>query len=142
MIASAAARGKHADHDIAERCGAGHVQDREGYSAGLEERVQAEVRRLHEQARADAAAARAESQEALERETRLLRDMRDAAAAEGDRVRGELKECRGELDDVTLRYRTLQRKSDAHGTALAAEVKLRAADAERAQVRRRNQLVT
>lgn len=100
--------------------------------------MQTEVQRVHEAARADTAALRAESQAALERETRLLREARDAAHAESERLRADVKDCRGELDDVTLRYRTLQRTADVDGTALAAQVKLRAADAERAQVRPRH----
>ena len=111
-----------------------YVQNDDGTRSTLEKRVEAEVARLQEQARADMAAVRAESKDALHRETRMLRDMRDHAQLEADRVKGELKDCKQELEDVLVKYRALQRKVDVDGTALAAELRLRTADAERAEV--------
>jgi hypothetical protein len=90
-------------------------------------------------ARADLATVREESKAALERETRLMRDLRDQAQLEADRLSAELKDARHDADDAALRYRALQLKSDAAGSSLAAELKIKAADADRAQVRRRTE---
>lgn len=102
--------------------------------ANLERRVDVEIQRVEEQARCDLAAMREESKHALDRETRMLRDMRAHALAEVDRLKGELKDCRQNLEDILQQHRELQRRTDVDSTALAAELRAKAADADRAQV--------
>jgi hypothetical protein len=113
----------------------GKAQNEDHGKAELEQRVEAEVQRIHAHVTADMAALRDESKAALDREKRMLRDMRDHAQLEADRAKGELRDYRAELEVVALRHRALQRKSDVDGAALAAELKLRSADADRAEVR-------
>lgn len=111
------------------------MQSDEGSKASLERRIEIEVQRVQAQARADLAAIREESKSCVDRETRMLRDMRDHAHLEVDRLKGELKDSKLELEDLWMKHRVLQRKMDVDGTALSAEVRLRSADADRAQVR-------
>lgn len=89
---------------------------------------------MREGARADIAALREESRQSLERETRLLRDMRDRSELEAERLAAEVKDCRRDLDAAAARYRALQHKSDASTTSLAAELKIKTVDADRAHV--------
>lgn len=89
---------------------------------------------MREAARADIAALREESRHSLERETRLLRDMRDRSELEAERLAAELKDCRQDLDGAATRYRALQHKLDATSTSLAADLKIKTVDADRAHV--------
>ena len=110
------------------------MQSEDGGKEAVQRRIEEEVHRIREHARVDLAAVRDESKAALDRETHILRDMRDHAQLEADRAKAELKDCKAELEDVLLKYRALQRKADVDGTALAAELKMRTADESRAQV--------
>lgn len=101
----------------------------------LQRRIDDEVARVRETARADIAALREESRQSLERETRLLRDMRDRSELEAGRLAAELKDCRRDLEGAAARYRALQNKSDASTTSLAADLKIKTVDADRAHVR-------
>lgn len=111
--------------------------DSDGGRAALERRIDEEVARVREAARADVATVREEARAALERETRLLRDMRDRAQHDADTAAAEVKVCRQQLDDAAVRCRSLQHKADVQGSALAAELKVMAVDVDRAKVRRR-----
>jgi hypothetical protein len=113
---------------------AGAVQGEDAGSSKLERRIDEEVARVREASRADVAALREEARTALERETRLLRDMRDSSALEAERLQAELKDCRRQLDEAAAHYRALQHKSDVHGSSLAAELKIMSVGADRAQV--------
>eukprot|EP00892_Ulva_mutabilis_P012222 jgi/Ulvmu1/9372/UM050_0124.1 len=102
--------------------------------AALERRIDEEVARVREAACADVATVRDESRAALERETRLLRDMRDRAQHDADLAAAEVKECRQALDDAAVRMRSTQHKADVQHSALAAEVKIMGADMDRAKM--------
>jgi hypothetical protein len=110
------------------------MQSDEGTNASLERRIEMEVQRVQAQARADLDAIREEYKIGMDRETRMLRDMRDHAHLEVDRLKGELKDSKLELEGLWMKHHVLQRKMDVNGTMLAAEVRLRSADADRAQV--------
>lgn len=114
-----------------------HAQGDGDNRAALERRIDEEVARVREAARADLATVREEARAALERETRLLRDMRDRAQHDADTAAEEVKACRQQLDDAAVRFRSLQHKADVQGGALAAELKIMAVDVDRAKVRQR-----
>lgn len=101
----------------------------------LERRIDEEVARVREAARADVATVREEARAALERETRLLRDMRDRAQHGADSAAAELKACRQELVDAAARFRGLQHKADVESSTATAEIRIMAADADRAKAR-------
>lgn len=90
--------------------------------------------RVRETARSEIDALKADSSHSLERETRLLRDMRDRSELQVERVAAELKDCKRDLDSAAARYNALQHKSDTSITSLAADLKIKTVDADRAHV--------
>ena len=103
--------------------------------AALERRIDEEVARVREAARADVATLREEARAALERETRLLRDMRDRAQHDADVAAAEAKACRQALGDAAVQHRTMQHRADVRSSTLAADLKIMGADLDRAKVR-------
>ena len=72
-------------------------------------------------------------QDALERETRVLREMRDVAVLEQDRLRAQLRDLNAEHNDVTEQLRDLRRLHDVRVTELQAQLSLKSLDAEHAR---------
>jgi hypothetical protein len=109
----------------------------QGEDAGnnkVQQHIDEAVSRVREAARVDMAALREESRHSLERETRLLRDMRDRSELEAERLAAELKDCRRDLEGATSRYIALQHRYDASTTSLAADLKIKTVDADHAHV--------
>ena len=107
------------------------MQADDGSRASLERRIEMEVSRIQTQSLAELEKVRSESQTALERETRMLRDMREQALAQLDLSRAEGKGHRDAYDELLLRHRELQRRTDVELSRLSADLQLRGGEADR-----------
>lgn len=88
------------------------LSDDEGRRGREEARVLQEVERWKRDAEAEVSRIRQEAADALERETRVLREMRDVAVFEQDRLRGQLKDLATEHGDLAEQLRGLRRLHD------------------------------
>ncbi len=102
-------------------------------------KLSAELARLSAQAAADVDRVRREASEAYERDTRMLRDLRDQAQAEAEAARAAVKEARALQEEATTAARQAAVRMDVRCAELAGELKLKAYEVQRLQVRERLQ---
>lgn len=85
-------------------------------------------------AQADLERIRKEATEIYERETRLLRETRDAALDDAARTKAELRDLTQQHDDLVVAHRETVARTDMRAIELQGELKLKSFELQRVQV--------
>jgi chromosome segregation ATPase len=93
-----------------------------------------EVERMQENLRRQIDEMRTESRATLERETRILRESRDAAVLESETLRVTLRETQEKMHELQAEYRRMRGHLEGELSELRAVVKIKTYEAERASL--------
>ena len=110
------------------------MDTRSDSQSAYEQRLQAELSRLQEQAKKDLEGLTTDARQTHERETRLLREMRDVAAADAERARADAREAREAHEALLGRHREAMAENERKATELWSEVKVSRFELDRAKV--------
>ncbi|CAM6101346.1 unnamed protein product [Calypogeia fissa] len=100
------------------------LNDGKENQATTEQRLQAELSRLREQASKDIEQLRKEATEVADEKVRTFREMRDAALSEVERVQAISRESKSMHDEILCKYQELQRISEARDVKAQSELKV------------------
>ncbi|CAM6102354.1 unnamed protein product [Calypogeia fissa] len=101
------------------------LNDGKDNQAANEQRLQAELSRLREQANTNIEQLRKEATEVADEKVRTFREMRDAALSEAERVQAISRESKSMHDEILSKYQELQRISEARDVKAQSEMKVR-----------------
>lgn len=110
------------------------METRSDTQNAYETRLQAELTRLQSQAKKDLDGLTTDAAVTHERETRLLREMRDVAAAEAERARADAREARDAHEALLGKHREAMTEAERRSTELWSEFKVARFELDRAKV--------
>eukprot|EP00873_Tetraselmis_striata_P020021 jgi/Tetstr1/440285/TSEL_028635.t1 len=99
-----------------------------------ERRLSDEIARIQAEASSHIDRIRKESTEMFERETRLLRELRDSAQQEAAAAAAGTKALQGQYDDLLLQHRDLQKRADLQRSELQGEIRMNEFERDRLRV--------
>ncbi|XP_076839646.1 progesterone-induced-blocking factor 1 [Brachyhypopomus gauderio] len=111
-----------------------YVASRERYKTEYENKLRDELEHIRLKTSGEIESLQRASKEMYERENRNLREGRDNAVLEKDRALGAERETQANYDRLLEQFRQLQLNSDTRASELQSQLKLKAFEAERAQM--------
>ncbi|KAG7315972.1 hypothetical protein KOW79_020838 [Hemibagrus wyckioides] len=111
-----------------------YVASRDHYKTEYENKLRDELEHIRVKTSQEIESLQRTSKELYERENRNLREARDNAVLEKERATGAEREAQARYDQLLEQFRQLQVTSDSRASELHTQMKLKAFEAERAQM--------
>ncbi|XP_071481297.1 progesterone-induced-blocking factor 1-like [Diadema antillarum] len=120
-------RAKKSREDLYEK----YIESRDRYKSEYENKLRDELESIRLRTEAEIDKLKSTMRDTFERENRSLRESRDNALLEKERVLASEKEVKSKYEELFTKYRELQASSDARLSELSGEVRLKSFEAER-----------
>ncbi|MCJ8748089.1 hypothetical protein PDJAM_G00160970 [Pangasius djambal] len=111
-----------------------YVASRDHYKTEYENKLRDELEHIRLKTSQEIESLQRTSKELYERENRNLRETRDNAVLEKERAAGAERDAQAKHDQLLEQFRQLQLNSDSRASELQNQMKLKAFEAERAQI--------
>ncbi|MCI4393898.1 hypothetical protein PGIGA_G00162430 [Pangasianodon gigas] len=111
-----------------------YVASRDHYKTEYENKLRDELEHIRVKTSQEIESLQRTSKELYERENRNLREARDNAILEKERATGAERDAQAKYDQLLEHFRQLQLNSDSRASELQNQMKLKAFEAERAQI--------
>lgn len=111
-----------------------YVASRDQYKSEYENKLREELEQIRIRTNAEIDRLRTSTKEMYERENRNLREARDMAIGERERVQASEREANSKYEQLVDQFRELQSKAESRVSGVQNELKVKAFEAERTQM--------